>query len=905
MDAVREKNPDDAALACSDLVGDSSEVLVNTEAVAPSPHLVPLGTSESDLKLERSPPEDHDRCNSNQSVFPDEDICSTVNNVPSTQYEKQAIKAEQKCLPGDLNMCKESQDLIEFGELTSVPNQLFWPNSDKLCWLDSLLTALVNCKSLRKCQPQDEPKKSTVWRLMRGYEDICAAVRAQQQTSADGIVRVPNHVLQRANEDLQSLRMSMFKVLEPKLHCKLGQQETPVFAMPLLLEMDSWAERVFKSSFYWDFQCTACKAATKVRVTKTLPTLTNLVPGWRPLDAVHIAPCNVCRKKNQLRTIVLEKVPPVFALHFVEGLPDGDAGLYTFEFKGQRHSITSVIQYDDQLKHFVTWTRNSDGSWLEYDDLKHPHCTTHPTLGVPAKEMHVVFWEVEAGNESRACSPSSTLPDSSPPEAQKIPSSNDGGSRADDPVSGSPDESLPTPHDDTDIVHALLVSDSSLVTDTTAEGESLIGADTLLDTFEGLSHDDIVTLTLVEVNADSEEQQSQDPSRNEVVNAAPDSSSSFSFVAATVEVESVPPSSPEPESVDSASSDPPYVPSGRKGRANTRGKTAAKQKGKKASKTEAPSPSTKVAAPPRPSKVLITPPGCPTPKNTVLPVGRTQQASPESSTNTPPLPANHTSSSVSVTEARWSYLLSKHPQNQAQKACAAPRSATPPAHSTPVPVKRPPPPPPPFYPKPQLKTEQNKGLPVKAAEMYGAFGAPKRPTCPANPTATPAPSPHPLGGNLESSSLNKRPSKLPAGLTDTDALRLKLLKKLKAKKKKLAKLNMLLGDPRAAASLRPDSTDLGSPSTVTSSTYDGSAYDDILSDLLSPATTASNLSPDSTEFLERLATGNDTAGPVTHTNGAANAPRAENFLEEFLLQAEAQRPTEMESEALSALELFI
>lgn len=51
-------------------------------------------------------------------------------------------------------------------------------------------------------------------------------------------------------------------------------------------------------------------------------------------------------------------------LHFVEGLPDSDVRIYTFTFKGKRYSVTTVIQYNLQLKHFVTWIRNSDGTFL-------------------------------------------------------------------------------------------------------------------------------------------------------------------------------------------------------------------------------------------------------------------------------------------------------------------------------------------------------------------------------------------------------------------------------------------------------------------------------------------------------------------------------------------------------------
>lgn len=40
----------------------------------------------------------------------------------------------------------------------------------------------------------------------------------------DGVVRVPKAVLQKANADLQSLRMAVFNLLQPKLRCKLGKR---------------------------------------------------------------------------------------------------------------------------------------------------------------------------------------------------------------------------------------------------------------------------------------------------------------------------------------------------------------------------------------------------------------------------------------------------------------------------------------------------------------------------------------------------------------------------------------------------------------------------------------------------------------------------------------------------------
>lgn len=89
--------------------------------------------------------------------------------------------------------CAETQDdaslAHQFSSVTSTqsaafvsfPDKLFWSNSNNLCWLDSMLVALVNCEGLRKRRPQDQPQESSVWQLIREYEAICAAVQVHQQ----------------------------------------------------------------------------------------------------------------------------------------------------------------------------------------------------------------------------------------------------------------------------------------------------------------------------------------------------------------------------------------------------------------------------------------------------------------------------------------------------------------------------------------------------------------------------------------------------------------------------------------------------------------------------------------------------------------------------------------------------
>lgn len=564
------------------------------------------------------------------------------------------------------------------------------------------------------------------------------------------------------------------------------------------------------------------------------------------------------------------------------------------------------------------------GSWLEYDDLKHPECITHDRLRVPAEEIHIVFWEMET-KEPPPCSPSSTFPENPPSQNQLPVILADKDLTSDEPSDPSSDHSLVIPHNDTDIISSLLApEEGSSIMDSTAAVDTSIGSATLLDTFEGLSHNDIITLTLVEIKADSDAQLVNDNGRSEMLECTPDSSSAASNNN-PVEL----PTSCNSSAEGGSSVEPALV------AGETRGRVRGRQRGKKAALNE--------AAPD------ITPPECSGPTKAInphhdqdnkSPRETTQQASPVSSSDILPLTTvEKCSISAPPQNSRWSFLLSKHPLLPPKKpddervpVLATQGKPTLLTHSTPNHVRRQQFPPG-RVPKPQLQTEESDGLPLKAAEMYDGFGVKSsvtRPNPSAEPnhksnlfqpipcnhqrlpistkvvsgTSLPTPGAKVLSETLSTKKRSSQSSKIPPGLSDTEALRYKLIKKLKAKKKKLAKLNELLGH-QGAARLPPDSTNLSSPSTVTSSTYDGSLCDSLLLDLLSPATTASNLSPDSTGYLEMLATGQGVDQLGVDAVSQVNTCNTENFLDDFISQAVAQGPTEMETETLSALDLFV
>nr|XP_024000797.1 SUMO-specific isopeptidase USPL1-like isoform X5 [Salvelinus alpinus] len=119
------------------------------------------------------------------------------------------IKYTQEVLP-DFD-----PEVISTGELVPVPGpHLFWKNEHSLGWLDTLLVALVHCRTLRDRRPIKRPTVGQpVWDLCERYDRACSLSTAYQHTGADGVVRVPSAVLQRLQTEMQAIRT------RPSLNC--------------------------------------------------------------------------------------------------------------------------------------------------------------------------------------------------------------------------------------------------------------------------------------------------------------------------------------------------------------------------------------------------------------------------------------------------------------------------------------------------------------------------------------------------------------------------------------------------------------------------------------------------------------------------------------------------------------
>ncbi|KGL77660.1 SUMO-specific isopeptidase USPL1 [Tinamus guttatus] len=411
----------------------------------------------------------------------------TINRASSDKVSPSKTSLARTQLLPNPELCSTASELLLKDDKSSTNNSdlcLQWRNVYALCWLNCVLSALVHLETLKSALTEEyTEEKCLLQRLLRKYNQATALLNTCKRSKV-------KDVLPKAESNLNEVRNRIFTQLQPLLGCKLGEEESPVFALPLLLRQDCQAEKLFLSSFSWKFECLRCGYKYQDRCRKTLTTFTNIISDWHPLNAVHIGPCNNCNDKSQRRQMILEKVPTIFMLHFVEGLPHNNLKNYSFQFEGDSYQITSIIQYQSVKKHFITWCLNADGSWLECDDLKGPYCKRHKRFEVPPSEIFIVFWEKKVSHvpkEANSQFPSKNIEDFPLNNVQSNSTAfHCGLENAIDRIAAE--------HHKEDSVRIPDKKPQQVAED---ERGAHRGS-------EKLAHDDVITLTLVEIQVDSE-----------------------------------------------------------------------------------------------------------------------------------------------------------------------------------------------------------------------------------------------------------------------------------------------------------------------------------------------------------------------------------------------------------------
>ncbi|XP_029792745.1 SUMO-specific isopeptidase USPL1 isoform X2 [Suricata suricatta] len=369
-----------------------------------------------------------------------------------------------------------------------------WRNADALCWLDCILSALVHLGGLQNTVSGLCSKEESVfWRLFTKYNQASKLLHTSQ---LDGVKdgdykKLPSEIFAKIETCLNEVREEIFIRLQPQLRCTLGDMESPVFALPLLLKMEPLIEELFMYSFSWNFECSQCGHKYQNRYMKNLITFTNVIPEWHPLNAAHFGPCNNCSNKSQIRKMVLEKVSPIFMLHFVEGLPSNDLQHYSFHFEGCLYQITSVIQYQAN-NHFITWILDADGTWLECDDLKGLCSERHEKFAVLASEIHIVIWERKT----------TKMTDQAPgclPLKKTIGERAFGGEKAASPAWCSGGDAASS-----GVSSGTLPTSVSFAPNTLSQGQAVAHGHHLLSSPEGLVDNSILSLTLEEIQVNAE-----------------------------------------------------------------------------------------------------------------------------------------------------------------------------------------------------------------------------------------------------------------------------------------------------------------------------------------------------------------------------------------------------------------
>ncbi|NXN12470.1 USPL1 isopeptidase, partial [Indicator maculatus] len=314
----------------------------------------------------------------------------TTTNTNGYQESPPKASSPGTQLLANYELCSTASEVLLKDDKGSTNNTdlcLQWRNSHKLCWLDCILSALVHLETLKFALPEEyNDGTCLLQKLLTKYNQATVLLSGCKRNKV-------KDVLPKAESHLNEIRNRLFTQLQPQLKCELGKEESPVFALPLLLRLDQQAEKLFLHSFSVKFECVCCGYKEQNRFRKTLTTFTNIIPDWHPLKAIYIGPCNNCSDKSQRRQMILEKVPSILMLHFVEGLPHNNLKNYSFQFEEDTYQITSIVQYQTDKKHFITWSLNPDGTWLECDDLKGPYCKRHKRFEVPPSEIHIVIWE--------------------------------------------------------------------------------------------------------------------------------------------------------------------------------------------------------------------------------------------------------------------------------------------------------------------------------------------------------------------------------------------------------------------------------------------------------------------------------------------------------------------------------
>ncbi|KAI8498028.1 ubiquitin-like protein-specific isopeptidase [Branchiostoma belcheri] len=291
-----------------------------------------------------------------------------------------------------------------------------WTNAHSLCWLDAAMCMLVHSQTLRHRLSQlNGNGEGTVKTLHLAYQQAQDLLSNYQKTrKTPEKLKFPKAALtpnseelicvERATEILHDVRQKVFESLRPTLRCELGKNESPVFALPLLLRENWLIEDLFRMEYDWQFSCDKCGFTKSDRMTKVLPTFPSVTPAFSLLQAYHLRSCFSCGAPDQKRRMVFSRLPPFVMLHLVNGLSHNRLEDLDCTYQDRQYRLSAVIRYQTHPQHFVAYIRDTQGNrWLQCDDLSHPVCRWQDTPpSIPPSQIHIVSWELQSDDPTAA-----------------------------------------------------------------------------------------------------------------------------------------------------------------------------------------------------------------------------------------------------------------------------------------------------------------------------------------------------------------------------------------------------------------------------------------------------------------------------------------------------------------------
>mgnify|MGYP002803903167 FL=1 len=262
--------------------------------------------------------------------------------------------------------------------LNAPTTQFYWSNADNLCWLDSVMTVLVNNRCLQLCLQKYQPKNSVLQQLYSNFN------KAQNLG--------PN---KQGKELLLDVRMKVFEFLKSKMQCSLGVNDSALASLNVLLKDNSKIAEKFRQECEWTFKCSSCGYTQVDRHTKLIVTFPNTMDDFVMPFGVFKRACFKCKSAGERSQLDLKRLPPCVMAHFAEGVKNENFLKSNFVCQGKEYELRQLIQYKKNPDHFVAWIRNVNGThWAKVDDTQNVVCKWrkgHPCF--PLDQVHIALWE--------------------------------------------------------------------------------------------------------------------------------------------------------------------------------------------------------------------------------------------------------------------------------------------------------------------------------------------------------------------------------------------------------------------------------------------------------------------------------------------------------------------------------